>query len=393
VNRRALFALGFRPFFLMAGLAAVLLMATWIAVLQGLVAAPAYFDRAGGAAGWHSHEMLFGYVVAVVAGFLLTSVRNWTGLPTASGAGLAGLVALWLAARVTPFFVGDASARWIAALDLAFLPVLAVSIAIPLVRKLQLRNFVFVLVLVVLTAANLLIHLQALGITATTARLGTFLAADLIVVLIAIIAGRVFPFFTRAALPGSEPRSWTALDILSIASVVALAVLRPFTPAPLPLSLVCAVAALATLCHGVRLGAWYDRRIWSKPLLWVLFLGYAWLVAGFALTALAWVLPLGSLLGLHALTAGGMGTVTLGMMARVALGHTGRAFTPARVVVVGFALVPLATGVRVLVPLLTPQWYASLLTSAALLWIAAFLAFVFVYAPILASPRADGRPG
>ena len=177
---RALFTLGFRPFFLAAGLAAVLLMAVWIAVLQGLLSAPAYFDRAGGSAGWHSHEMLFGYVAAVVAGFLLPSVRNWTGLPTSSGVGLACLVALWLAARVTPFFVGDAFARGIAALDLAFLPVLAVVIAIPLVRRRELRNFVFVLVLVVLTAANLLIHLQALGITSTTAWLGTFLAADLL---------------------------------------------------------------------------------------------------------------------------------------------------------------------------------------------------------------------
>jgi uncharacterized protein involved in response to NO len=254
VIRRALFALGFRPFFLMAGLAAVLLMATWIAVLQGIVAAPAYFDRAGGAAGWHSHEMLFGYVVAVVAGFLLTSVRNWTGLSTASGAGLACLVALWLAARVTPFFVGDAFARWIAAIDLAFLPVLAVSIAIPLVRRGQLRNFVFVLVLVVLAAANLLIHLQALGITSTTAWLGTYAAADLIVVLISIIAGRVFPFFTRAALPGSEPRSWRALDIPHWRRSVTPCVSEPGTTAGSGRSLCCGC------CFSATHGSWPDSR-------------------------------------------------------------------------------------------------------------------------------------
>ncbi|UCE87889.1 MAG: NnrS family protein [Deltaproteobacteria bacterium] len=393
VTPRVLFALGFRPFFLAAGLAAVALMAVWIAILQGGVAAPAYFDRAGGSAGWHSHEMLFGYLTAVVAGFLLTAVRNWTGLPTPTGGALAALVGLWFVGRVTPFVVGDAAAGAVAALDLAFLPALTIAVAIPLLRSGQRRNLVFLLVLAALALANLLIHLEALGLATGSAWIGTRLAVDGIVLLIAIIAGRVVPFFTRGALPGAQPRSWPILDGLALASIVALAALRPATPELIPVPLFCGVAALAALCHAVRLAAWYDARIWSQPLLWVLFVGYAWLVVGFALTALSTRLPLAPLLGLHAFTAGGMGTVTLGMMARIALGHTGRPFVPPRAVVVAFALVPLAAVVRVLVPLFAPHGYARLLVLAGTLWLVAFLLFVVAYAPILLRPRADGRPG
>jgi uncharacterized protein involved in response to NO len=197
----ALFALGFRPFFLAAGLTGVLLAAFWVAVLGGLVDSPAYYDAAGGALAWHAHEMLFGYVAAVVAGFLLTSVRNWTGIDTPTGAKLGALLALWIAGRVAPFLSEGPAQAWIALLDLAFLPALMVVLAVPLVRRAQPRNFVFVGVLGVLTLANLLVHLQALGITWTSARTGNQLAVDGIVLLMTLIAGRV------ASDPSSPSRS------------------------------------------------------------------------------------------------------------------------------------------------------------------------------------------
>jgi uncharacterized protein involved in response to NO len=372
--------------------AALLLLGLWIGVYQGLASFATYYDRVGGAMAWHAHEMLFGYVVAVIAGFLLTSVRQWTGFGTATGRGLAALALLWLAGRVAPIFPDRVSPGWIAAIDLAFLPALTGALAFPLIRRAQARNLGFLPLLLTLALANLLIHLQALGLTATTAPLGTYLAVDLIVLLISIMGGRVIPFFTRSAIPGSPSRSWPLLDKLSIATVIALALLRPLTPNPLPTALMQGIAAAAALCHALRMWGWYDARIWSNPLLWVLYLGYGWLVVGFALTSLAPVLPSGPALVLHAFTAGAMGTMTLGMMARVALGHTGRPLVAPRLVAVGFASIGLGAATRVLGPIFAPHGVASVVTLSGVLWLGAFLPFVAHYAPILLRPRIDGRP-
>ncbi len=382
-----LFALGFRPFFLAAGLAAVGLIGAWIAVLHGF-ALPTAYDPIGGPMGWHAHEMLFGYVSAVIAGFLLTSVRNWTGLPTPTGWKLAALVALWLAGRAVPLFPTSIPAGWIAAVDLAFLPALATALAFPLVRKGMARNLVFVPILVALAAANLCFHLQVLGVAAT-GRVGELLAVDLIVLLIAIIGGRVLPFFVGRALPGAAPASRPALDSLCLAAIVALAVLR-LLEANTALR---AVAGVAAALHGVRLAGWHDPRIWSAPLLWVLFVGYAWLVVGFALTALAGFVPHLAPLALHAFTAGAMGSMTLGMMTRVSLGHTGRPLVASRAAALGFAAILLAGLARVVAPAIAPGLYHDLVLVAGGAWIAAFLPFVAASARILTRPRPDGRPG
>jgi uncharacterized protein involved in response to NO len=383
----AFFALGFRPFFLAAGLAAIALIGMWVAVLHG-VALPTSYDPVGGPMAWHAHEMLFGYVSAVIAGFLLTSVRNWTGLPTATGWSLAGLAMLWLAGRAAPLFPASIPAIGTALLDLAFLPALAMALATPLVRHGMARNLVFVPILLALAAANLLFHLQVLGVAAT-GRTGELLAVDLIVLLISIIGGRVLPFFIGRALPAATPSSHPTLDAFCIGSIVALAGLR-LAGAEDALRV---VAGLAAGLHAARLAGWYDPGIGRAPLLWVLYFGYGWLVVGFAMTALAGMVPRLEPLALHAFTAGAMGAMTLGMMTRVSLGHTGRPLVASRAAALGFAAILVAGVARVLAPAVAPGLYQGLITFAGGVWVLAFLPFVAAFLPILTRPRPDGRPG
>lgn len=383
--RSALFALGFRPFFLLAALTAAVALGVWgFGQAAGWLPAshlPGVF--------WHSHEMLFGYTVAVIAGFLLTAVRNWTGMQTPTGAGLAALVLLWLAGRVLALMPAAVPAGLAAAVDLAFLPALATVLAVPVLRARQWHNLVFVVVLGVLTLANALVHLSALGLAAT-GRLGTYGALYLVILIISIVGGRVIPFFTASALPGAKakrraPVEWMVFAILGLFILADL--IQPLSPASGVL------AALLGAAHLLRLSGWYDRRIWSVPLLWVLFLGYGWVGVGFLMHALASAGLVSPLLAVHALTAGGIGVLTVGMMARVALGHTGRPMRPAPLTVAAFAILNLAAVVRVVLPALWPAAYAGFIAASTLLWVAGFAAFLLVYAPILLRPRVDGRPG
>ncbi len=383
----ALFALGFRPFFLAAGVAAILLIGIWVAALRG-TSLPTLYDPVGGPMAWHGHEMLFGYVSAVIAGFLLTSVRNWTGLPTPTGPRLAGLAALWLAGRIAPFLPASIPPAWAAGLDLSFLPALALVLAIPLLRQGTTRNLVFVPILLALATANLLFHLQVLGI-AGTGRAGQLLAVDLVVLVITIIGGRVVPFFIDRAIPEAQPLARPTLDALCVAGVVALGVLRLLGAD----DVLRVVAGLTAALHAARLAGWHDVRLWSKPLLWVLYLGYAWLVVGFAMTALSAVVPRFTSLALHAFTAGAMGSMTLGMMTRVSLGHTGRPLVASGAAVFSFIAIFAMGLTRVVIPAIAPSLYHDLIPIAGLLWIVAFLPFVAAFAPVLIRPRPDGRAG
>jgi uncharacterized protein involved in response to NO len=384
--RIALFNLGFRPFFLLAGITAVLLIPLWIFAYTRGQTEFGYYT----AILWHSHEMLFGYTVAVIAGFLLTAVRNWTDIPTPGGKALAGLALLWLAGRFAPFVAGLLPHGVIAALDIAFLPVLAITLSIPLLRKRQTHNLVFLFILSALTLANVLVHMQQLGITQATAKPGLNLAVYLIVLLIAILGGRVIPFFTERGTAGTTTRQWKTVEYLSLGSLVVLLVLDLAYASPLAVTV---FAVLAAVGHGIRLFGWYQKQVWSVPLLWVLHLGYAWLVVGFIFMALSAAGLISPTLAIHAFTAGGIGTVTLGMMARVALGHTGRALRVGPAMFWAFVLANLAGMIRVFPPAFSPGYYDTWLVLAAIFWSTAFAIFVISYAGILLSPRVDGRPG
>ncbi len=378
------FALGFRPFFLAAGVYSVLLMFLWLLALNGKVQLGALSPFV-----WHAHEMLFGFTVAVIAGFLLTAVQNWTGIRTLSGPPLAGLFLLWLAGRLS-FLLPGLPVGWVALLDLLFLPVLAVMLAIPIIKARQPYNTPFPLMLLVLAAANVMVHVEALGRPDARVSLGLHLAVYVIVTMIVVMGGRVIPSFTDNKLR-THARRWKSIERLM--PVFTIGAFLGVLIAPRSLATLL-LAALAAGTHGVRLWGWHTRKIWSVPLLWVLHLGYAWIVVGFALLAAsAGGMATATGPALHAFTAGGIGVLTLGMMARVSLGHTGRMLEPSPLISLSFVAINLAALVRVSVPLFFPEAHAQSMVLAGLFWISAFGLFSAVYAPILLRPRVDGKPG
>jgi uncharacterized protein involved in response to NO len=381
-----LFALGFRPFFLLAGGFAVLLMAMWVPAFVGWIP----FDTYYGELGWHSHEMIFGFACAVVAGFLFTAVHNWTAMPTPNRTHLAGLAFLWLGGRILPLFPAVFPDWLIAVVDLSFLPLVAVGIGVPLLRAGEKRNLVFLLILAGLFIGNLCVHLELLDYAQAVARKGTFLGFQIIILLIVIMGGRVIPFFTERALDGLKIKRRLVIEWLAPISAFAFA-LAEFSGAALWLAGACAL--LAAIVNGIRLASWYTNRFWRVPLLWVLHLGYGWVVAGYCLETLAAFQAIPPQFTTHAFTAGGLGVLTLGMMARVALGHTGRPLRVGTAMTVSFALVNLAAVVRALLPIWQPERLSEFVILSGTLWSVAFLIFVVIYTPILTQPRIDGRPG
>jgi uncharacterized protein involved in response to NO len=381
-----LFALGFRPFFLFAGAFALLAIAIWVPIFINALSLPTYY----GELGWHSHEMIFGYSAAVVAGFLLTAVRNWTDSPTPAGGSLAAITILWLLGRILPLFPSVLPGWLIALVDLGFFPVLVVAIGIPLVRSGGTRNLIFPPLLGAFVGANLLVHLEVLGLAENVARRGIFLGLNLLILLIVIMGGRVIPFFTERALQGASPKRHRAIEQLASISVLTFIVAELILPDS-PVSGI--VAALAATANGIRLLGWYTNRFWAVPLLWVLHLGYGWIVAGFILKALAAFGFISPQFTIHAFTVGAIGVLTLGMMARVSLGHTGRPLKAASATALAFVLINLAALLRGLLPVFFPQMFLNLVAFSGALWISAFLIFMVVYVPILTAPRINGRSG
>jgi uncharacterized protein involved in response to NO len=272
---------GFRPFFLLAAAFAASIVPVWIAILAGLVPPSTYLD----ATTWHAHEMIFGFAVAVIAGFLLTAVSNWTQRETLVGAPLLALSGLWLAGRAAMVLPGLLPRGVPAAIDLAFLPVLIVALARPLVATKNRRNFVMLAVLAALFAANVVVHLDALQVTPLgSGRRANLVAIDVVLVVILIIAGRVVPMFTRNATGVASIRSSRALDVLVAIGMAVVALLDAIRPDGFASGMAAAVVAGLAL---LRVGPWGMRHTARHPLLWILHLGHAWIPIGLGLRALA----------------------------------------------------------------------------------------------------------
>jgi uncharacterized protein involved in response to NO len=367
--KSALFALGFRPFYLLAGAYAALGVPLWALQYAGwLPGADLY---------WHAHEMLFGFAFAVIIGFLFTAVRNWTGRPTPSGAALAGIAALWLAARALALVSLPAAAVAGALFALAA----AWGIGRPLVASGNRRNLFFVLLVLLLGAGG--IAFQAWP------RLGIAIGMDVVLFVIAVIAGRVLPMFTNNMVLGAGARRDARLEFAALASLPVL-----FALEVLEFDTAAAVAALvAAALHGARLALWAPHRTLRHPMLWILHLSYAWIVAHLALRGLASLGLAPAVLATHALTVGAIGGMTLGMMTRTSRGHTGRQIAGGHAETVIFVLIQAAAVARVFVPLVLPSIYVAATLASAVLWSAAFALFVAVYIPILTRPRVDGQPG
>lgn len=382
---------GFRPFFLAGAGFMALALPLWLLALTGVVTPDAYF----GGLLWHAHEMVFGFSAAILAGFLLTAVGNWTGRETAVGRPLLALVALWLAGRVGVSFASLLPRGVPALLDLSFLPAVGLVLARPLVATQNRRNFVMLGVLGALTIANLVMHLDALGrlgaAPGVMGRHAALASVDVVVFLIAVMAGRIFPMFTRNATGVASIRSRPRLDAAALVSLAALTLTDVVLPEHAVGSVIAGFAAVLLVARAFDWGARHTLRI---PLLWVLHAGYAFLPLGLALRAAALVsssIPPSA--ATHALTAGGIGLVTLGMMARVPLGHTGRPLVAGRGATASFVLVLAAALVRVLAPIVTPAAYLRALEISGTLFGAGFAIYTASYARICAAARVDGKPG
>lgn len=380
-------AKGFRPFFLAAGLFALASVPCWLLFFTGSLQLDVYLD----AASWHAHEMIFGFCVAVIAGFLLTAVGNWTQRETLVGMPLLALVVLWALGRVSMLCAQRLPFALSAALDLAFLPLLVAALARPVVATRNRRNYGLVLVLGGLFMCNLVVHAQALGLAPMgSARRACLVAVDLVLLVVVIIIGRVLPMFTRNATQATDIRSYVALDRISIASVAWLAVSEAAWPGS---ALAIGASGLAASAAAARAWRWGAQHTLEHPLLWILHIGYAWIVIGLGMRALAGLAIVPASLATHALTVGVIGTLTLGMMARVALGHTGRPLVVTPIMTCAFIAIALSAAARAVLPWLAPSWYLPSLWIAGGLWALAFLLFVVRYIPVLSTPRVDGKPG
>ena len=375
-----LFAKGFRPFFLGASLLGAALVVAWLGILFGGVAFAGRSPLL-----WHGHEMVYGFTLAVVAGFLLTAVGNWTGRETATGPALAWLVGLWglgrLAAWVGPgsWFVPAQIA------ELAFLPVLLIVLGRCIVAARNWRNAGF---LVLLSGLWLCDVAYAFGPSpgAALAR-----AVDLVVIMIVIVGGRVVPEFTRSGIGDVDVAGWPRVDATALFVVVATLLASAAGASGAPMT---ALESASAVLVAARMIPWKTHRTCGHPLVWVLHLGHAWIAVGFALRALHHGAGIGlETHGLHAHTAGAIGVMTLGMMARVALGHTGRPLVSPPGIALAFGSIGLAALVRVLPGLVWPDAYRASLLVSGLLFSVAQLLYLAIYGPILLRPRIDGRPG
>jgi uncharacterized protein involved in response to NO len=381
-----LLRLGFRPFYLLGGLFAAVGLPVWMAVYFGLLSSPASMP----AVFWHAHEMLFGFVGAVITGFLFTAVGNWTGRQTPTGLPLALLALLWLAGRIV-FWIDAIPIAVSIIIDTAFLFLVTLAILRPVLATGNYRNLGVVAVVGLFAAANLLFHLANTGVVHYSLITALHNGLNAVILIIAVIGGRVIPFFTANAVPDSGARRDPAADMVAIGAIIVLLVVGALPEGRLVEPPVAIAAALA---NAWRMLSWGSMATLRRPILWVLHLGYAWIVAGLALQGLAGLgVTVPPQAAVHAITVGAIGSLTLGMMSRTALGHTGRPLTPSRPVVWAYVLVNLAALIRVAGAFVPYGGYSASLILAAAAWSAAWLVFFVIFWPILTRPRPDGRPG
>lgn len=382
--------LGFRPFFLFAGVFAIFSMAVWLifyhfptAVPDPLLLAPLT---------WHAHEMIYGYTFAVVAGFLLTAVKNWTNIQTLHGKALLGLLTLWCLARFAPLLPLAQAKYLMPAMDLAFDSWLGVAVLLPIIKTRQWVQVSVLSKLLLLLICNTVFYLGIHGYLLHGVAWGIYAGLYLLLSLILLMARRVMPFFIKQGLDnGFTPNNRRWLDIASLVAMLIFIVVEVFLPCP---KLSALLALILCVAHLLRLTDWHHRDIWKKPLLWSLFLAYSWLVLGFGFTAVSKLNWLSPMLAVHAFTVGGIGLMTLGMMARVTLGHTGRNILQPPVAVGKiFILMLFAVVLRVIFPLLLPHQYQLWIAVSQFFWMGAFGLFLWTYAPMLVKARIDGRAG
>lgn len=379
--RLALWDLGFRPFYLLASVFAAVSILLWIAQYAGYLRGGYPRDPV-----WHAHEMLFGYVIAVITGFLFTAARNWTGESTPTGGLLAGYALLWIAGRVSallPFPVLDA------VLNAAFPIAVAAGLAVPLARSGNRRNYFFVALLVLLGAVTLAVHLALLGAFAWPARVSLQIGLDIVLFTIAVMAGRVVPMFTNNGVPGAGATRLPWVEKAALGSVLVLIVADLVQVDGAGLAV---IALLVAAAHAVRVALWRPWRTTHAPLVWILHASYAWIVVHLVLRALAAAGYVATPFAVHALTIGAIGGMTIGMMTRTARGHSGLPLVADRFEVASFALIQVAAVVRVFGGIALPDFLRATVVLSGACWSCGFALYAIRYWPILTRPRIDGKP-
>jgi uncharacterized protein involved in response to NO len=380
----ALWQQGLRPFYLLASAFALLALPWWLGLNQGLLTSSSALP----AVLWHAHEMLFGYALAVIAGFLLTAVPNWSGHKTPQGRGLAGLALLWLAPRLLMLY----APVWLyAVIDLAFLPTLAYCLRRSLKAGNNRNNDFVPWMLLTLATLNLAFYLATAGLLPLNPMLALLAVLNLITVLEVIIAGRVLPMFTRNAVPTVQQVrfAWIERWLPRLTLIGIMANLLP-----LPGGMLATSNLLLAAAHLIRWWGWAPLACWRKPLLWVLHSGYLCIAIGFALSAAAALNWLPWVAAYHVFAIGALGCLTLGMMTRSTLGHTGRMLKTDGLEAAAYAAMLLAALLRI-IPLCLPVngSYFAWLWAAGGCWCLAFSLFLARYTRFLITRRADGKPG
>lgn len=374
---------GFRPFFLLGAVYSALSILIWAGAYSGYIIAPVVFSDP---VSWHAHEMVYGFALAIVAGFLLTAVPNWTGGAPVRQIRLLALVLIWGLARVL-MNVELGLPRMVVIMGATiFTPVLAFMLAIPLIKSWSKRNFIFLGILGVLFFSDLAFLL-------TEEREFLYVALLMVGMMISLVGGRVIPSFTTSALRqgGHEvsQKDQPIADGLAMVSLVGvgacLLVFGPLSP------MFGGIALLSSAIHAIRFRHYHTVMILKQPMLWILHAGFSWLIVGLFLLGLAGFGWIAFSPAIHALTVGSIGSMTLGMMCRVALGHTGRPIIARKVVKISFFLMQGAGIMRVFGPLLAAEFSVLWILGSAVLWSVCFLLYVIFYAPILWGPRIDGE--
>jgi uncharacterized protein involved in response to NO len=386
VSNLAFLSRGFRPFFLGASVFAVVTMASWLSVyhyglrlnLEGL----SIFQ-------WHAHEMLFGYAMAVIAGFLLTAAWNWTDRKTADGGWLALIFALWVLARIL-MINGTEYIRYAAVADLAFMAGLGIAVAMPVIKVRQKRQAMVLLLVLLLAVSNLLFYLGVTGMIDRGVYLGIHCGLYLVLGLVLFMGRRVIPFFTERGVGYPvQLKNSRRNDIATFILYPAFLVSEVFFQNHLAGAL---LAAGLFVSNSIRVNGWHTLGLWQKPLLWGLFVSFLMINLGFLLRALMAVTILPDYLHVHAFTVGGIGILSVSMMARVTLGHTGRnIYQSPRLMTILLLCMVLAAMIRVLFPLMDPVAYQFWIFVAGIMWIIGFTLFSVIFIPMLVKPRADAN--
>ncbi len=398
----ALWHTGFRPFFILAAFSAFFLMLLWGGIFfHGKPPLGQMYFLIGGIS-WHAHEMIFGFAGAVVAGFLLTAVKNWTHLSTLHGASLALVAVLWLVCRILPFIPFDGSLiTWLSCfLECSFWGILSIQLTRNVVAKKQWKQMAIIGKLWLFVPAVLVFHLGLLGVWHLGVVVGLYSGFYLVLALILTMARRVMPMFIERGLNnGFVPKNSKALDRWSLVLFFIFSILEIIAQVNYNsnLRLACGVlAGVQALLHFYRLSLWHHPALWRHPLLMSVFAGYVAFILGFALEALNMlgVKMLSTSLAVHCFAIGGIGLFAFGMMARVALGHTGRSvYAPPKFLGCVFWALVLAGILRVFFVLFFPEKSTTWILSAQAFWLAASLLFAVLYTKMLILARVDGSWG